>query len=55
VAVVLLHRLLREAKKRFAFEMRRLKLEGKWLTFYIKPGDGLRFPKIMQWMMNSVH
>jgi hypothetical protein len=53
--VVLLHRVLREAKKRFAFEMRGFRLEGKWLTFYIKPVDGLKLPKIMQWMMNGVH
>jgi hypothetical protein len=28
-AVVLLHRVLREAKKRFAFEMRGFRLDGK--------------------------
>jgi phage/plasmid primase-like uncharacterized protein len=54
-AVVLLHRVLREAKKRFAFEMRGSRLDGKWLTFYIKPVDGLKLPKITQWMMNGVH
>jgi hypothetical protein len=54
-AVVLLDRVLREAKKCFAFEMCGLKLNGKRLAFYIKPVDGLKLPKIMQWMMNFVH
>jgi hypothetical protein len=53
--VVLLHSVLREAKKRFAFEMRGLKFEGALLAFYIKPADGLKLPKIMQWMMNGVY
>jgi hypothetical protein len=52
-AVVLLHRVLREAKKRFAFEMRGFRLDGKWLTFYIKPVDGLKLPKIMQWLKQT--
>jgi hypothetical protein len=54
-AVVLLYRVLREAKKRFAFEMCGFRLDGKWLTVYIKPVDGFKLPKIMQWMMNEVH
>jgi hypothetical protein len=54
-AVVLLYRVFREAKKRFAFEMRGFRLDGKRFTFYIKPVDGLKLPKIMQWMMNFVH
>jgi hypothetical protein len=52
-AVVLLHRVLREAKKRFAFEMRGLRLDGKWLTFYIRPADGKELPKIMQWVKQT--
>jgi hypothetical protein len=52
-AVVLLYRVLREAKKRFDFEMRGFRLDGKWLTFYIKPVDGLRLPKIMQWLKQT--
>jgi hypothetical protein len=47
-AKTLLHRVLREIKKRYPFEMRGLRLEGAWLTFYIKPDDGLRLPLIMQ-------
>jgi hypothetical protein len=52
-AVVLLHRVLREAKKRFDFEMRGFRLDGKWLTFYIKPTDGKELPKIMQWIKQT--
>ncbi|MDR0637395.1 MAG: hypothetical protein LBG27_00560 [Spirochaetaceae bacterium] len=48
MAVVLLHRMLREIKKRYPFEMRGLKLEGARLTFYIKPDDGFKLPLIMQ-------
>ncbi|MDR0638347.1 MAG: hypothetical protein LBG27_05500, partial [Spirochaetaceae bacterium] len=32
MAIVLLHRVLREIKKRYPFEMRGLRLEGAWLT-----------------------
>ncbi|MDR0637871.1 MAG: hypothetical protein LBG27_03040 [Spirochaetaceae bacterium] len=45
---VLLHRVLREIRKRYPFEMRGLKLEEAWLTFYIKPDDGFMLPLIMQ-------
>ncbi|MDR0638769.1 MAG: hypothetical protein LBG27_07715 [Spirochaetaceae bacterium] len=34
-AKALLHRVLREIRKRYPFEMRGLKLEGARLTFYI--------------------
>jgi hypothetical protein len=47
-AKTLLHRVLREIRKRYPFEMRGLRLEGAWLTFYIKPDDGLKLPLIMQ-------
>jgi hypothetical protein len=47
-AVVLLHRVLCEIRKRYPFEMRGLKLEGARFTFYIKPEDGLKLPLIMQ-------
>jgi hypothetical protein len=43
--VVLLCRVLREAKKRFAFEMRGLRLEGTWLTFYIRSATGWNCPR----------
>jgi hypothetical protein len=52
-AVVLLDRVLREAKKRFGFEIRGFRLDGKWLTFYIRPVDGFKLPKIMQWVKQT--
>jgi hypothetical protein len=51
----LLCRLLRDAKGIFSFEMSGLRFDGAMLMFYIKPADGKELPKIMQWMMNSVH
>jgi hypothetical protein len=52
-AAVLLYRVLREAKGRFKFEMRGLKIEGRALSFYIKPADGFELPKIMQWLKQT--
>jgi REP element-mobilizing transposase RayT len=40
----------REARLRFVFEVRALCLEDDWLSFYIKPADGLELPAIMKWM-----
>jgi REP element-mobilizing transposase RayT len=40
----------RETGLRFAFEIRDLRLENDWLTFYIRPEDGLELPEIMKWM-----
>jgi hypothetical protein len=51
-AMVILCRVLIEAKGKFPFEMRGLALSGALLSFYIKPADGYQLPKIMQWMMN---
>ncbi|MDR0637802.1 MAG: hypothetical protein LBG27_02685, partial [Spirochaetaceae bacterium] len=48
MAVVLFHHVLLETKARYGFEMRCLRLEGAWLTFYIKPEDGFKLPLIMQ-------
>jgi hypothetical protein len=45
-AKALLHRVLRETKARYGFEMRGLRLEGAWLTFCIKPDNGLKQPSI---------
>jgi hypothetical protein len=42
-----------EAGLRFVFEIRCLRLEGGWLTFYIKPEDGLELPEIMKWMKQT--
>jgi hypothetical protein len=30
--------------------MRGLRVEDDWLTFYLKPEDGLELPEIMKWM-----
>jgi REP element-mobilizing transposase RayT len=40
----------RETELRFVFEVRSLRLEDDWLTFYIQPEDGLELPEIMKWM-----
>jgi hypothetical protein len=52
-ALVLFYGVLRQANKRFAFEMRGLALDEAWLTFYIKPKDGYELPKIMQWVKQT--
>ncbi|MDR1470738.1 MAG: hypothetical protein LBT00_15775 [Spirochaetaceae bacterium] len=52
-AVTLFYRVLIETKAKFGFEMRGLKLEEAWLTFYIKPADGLELPQIMQWLKQT--
>jgi hypothetical protein len=49
-AKVIFCRVLIEAKKRFDFEICGLVLDKAWLSFYIKPADGLKLPEIMQWM-----
>jgi hypothetical protein len=38
------HRVFGEAQLRFAFDVRCLCLEDDWLTFFIKPEDGLELP-----------
>jgi hypothetical protein len=53
LAETLFFRILREAKKRFGFEVCGLKVEGARLTFYIKPDDGLQLPKIMQFLKQT--
>ncbi|MDR0638514.1 MAG: hypothetical protein LBG27_06395 [Spirochaetaceae bacterium] len=52
-AKTLLHRMLREIRKHYPFEMRCLRLEGTRLTFYIKPEDGFKLPLIMQWLKQT--
>ncbi|MDR1470156.1 MAG: hypothetical protein LBT00_12795 [Spirochaetaceae bacterium] len=46
-------RVLIETKGRYRFEMRGLKIEGCTLSFYIKPEDGFKLPKIMQWLKQT--
>jgi hypothetical protein len=52
-AVVLFCRVLIEAKGKFPFEMRGLVIGNEWLTFYIKPADGLQLPEITRWMKQT--
>jgi REP element-mobilizing transposase RayT len=49
-ALALFNRVFRQAGKRYVFEVRLLRLEDDWLTFYIKPADGFQLPEIMKWV-----
>jgi REP element-mobilizing transposase RayT len=49
-ALAIFARVFRETRLRFVFEVRDLRLEDDWLTFYIKPEDGFELPDIMKWM-----
>jgi hypothetical protein len=42
-----------EARERFAFELRGLRLAEARLSFYIRPVDGLQLPSIMQWLKQT--
>ncbi|MDR1231981.1 MAG: transposase, partial [Spirochaetaceae bacterium] len=35
------------------FELRELRFCGPWVSFYIKPADGLELPEIMQWIKQT--
>jgi REP element-mobilizing transposase RayT len=52
-ATAIFARVFRETELRFVFEVRGLRLEDDWLTFYIKPEDGLELPAIMKWMKQT--
>jgi REP element-mobilizing transposase RayT len=52
-ALALFRRVFRETTRRFAFTVRGLRLAEDWLTFYIKPADGLALPAIMQWLKQT--
>ncbi|MDR0598389.1 MAG: transposase, partial [Treponema sp.] len=43
----------RAAELRFVFSVRALRLEDDWLTFYIKPEDGMELPLIMKWIKQT--
>ncbi|MDR2363586.1 MAG: transposase [Spirochaetaceae bacterium] len=49
-ALAIFARVFRETTFRFVFDIRGLCLADDWLTFYIKPADGLELPAIMQWL-----
>jgi hypothetical protein len=52
-AVAIFCRVFGEAGRRFAFELRGFVLVEEWLSFYIKPTDGLQLPAIMQWVKQT--
>jgi REP element-mobilizing transposase RayT len=52
-AVDLFNRVLREAGKRFAIEVRHLVIEADRVSFYIKPADGFMLPVVMQWIKQT--
>jgi REP element-mobilizing transposase RayT len=52
-AVTLFDRVFRETGRRFAFKFRGLRLEDDWLTFYVKPADGMELPEIMKWLKQT--
>jgi hypothetical protein len=43
----------RETAEKFAFEVRRLRVEEDWLRFYIKPADGMELPWILKWLKQT--
>jgi hypothetical protein len=49
----LFNRVLHDAELRFVFEVRCLLLQDDWLTFYIKPEDGLELPAIRKWIKQT--
>jgi hypothetical protein len=50
-ALELFNQVFRAAELRFVFNLRSLRLEDDWLTFYIKPEDGMELPAIMKWIL----
>jgi hypothetical protein len=52
-AVAIFCRVFVEAHGRFDFDLRGFRLEEEWLSFYIKPADGLQLPAIMQWLKQT--
>jgi hypothetical protein len=52
-AIAIFCRVFGEAHGRFAFELRGFRLEEEWLSFYIRPADGLQLPAIMQWLKQT--
>jgi REP element-mobilizing transposase RayT len=52
-ALGLFGRVFREMAEKFAFEVRRLRVEDDWLRFYIKPADGFALPNILKWLKQT--
>jgi hypothetical protein len=53
LAGALFRRVLDNARGRFVFELRGLRLVDDRLFFYIKPADGLALPEILKWMKQT--
>jgi hypothetical protein len=51
--VDLLSQVLYEAREIYGFLLRGLKFDGAWVSFYIKPDNGLQLPEIMQWIKQT--
>ncbi|MDR2742703.1 MAG: transposase [Treponema sp.] len=49
----LFNQMFYETEHRFVFEVRFLHLQDDWLTFYIKPDDGLELSAIMKWLKQT--
>jgi hypothetical protein len=52
-AIAIFCRVFGEARGRFAFELRGFRLDEEWLSFYIRPAEGLQLPAIMQWVKQT--
>jgi hypothetical protein len=46
-------RVLDEAHLLYAFVLYGLCFDGPWVSFFIKPADGLQLPEIMQWIKQT--
>jgi hypothetical protein len=49
----LFDQVFQEAQLRFVFTVQALRLEDDWLSFYIKPEDGMELPVIMKWIKQT--
>jgi hypothetical protein len=52
-AIAIFCRVFDEVRGRFDFELPGFRLEEEWLSFYIKPADGLQLPAIIQWLKQT--
>jgi REP element-mobilizing transposase RayT len=52
-AIAIFCRVLGEAQGRFNFELHGFRLVEEWLSFYIRPENGLQLPAIMQWVKQT--
>ncbi|MDR2176582.1 MAG: transposase [Treponema sp.] len=52
-ALALFDQVFGETSLRFVFMVCGLRLVDDWLTFYIKPANGLKLPAIMQWLKQT--